>query len=84
MTTEPKYDNRGILFRNARKEKDSDRDYSGSMTVAGVEYWLSAWSKQGRKGKFMSLALKPKESASINKTSPKANTAAEFNDEIPF
>src|SRR5262249_28216664 len=61
MTKENKYDNSGSLFRNDDKQKDSDRDYEGSITVAGVEYWLSAWIKQGNKGKFMSLAVKPKE-----------------------
>jgi hypothetical protein len=77
-------ENNGVLFRNEDKSKETDRDYQGSITVAGVEYWLSAWIKQGRKGKFMSLAVKAKDSASVDKTSPKASIAAEFNDEIPF
>ena len=53
--------NRGVLFKNDRKEKDAHPDYKGSINADGVEYWLSAWMKEGAKGKFMSFLLTPKE-----------------------
>lgn len=53
--------NRGVLFKNDRKEKDTHPDYTGSINADGVEYWLSAWMKEGAKGKFMSFSLTPKE-----------------------
>jgi uncharacterized protein (DUF736 family) len=53
--------NRGVLFKNDRKENDNHPDYRGSVNVSGVEYWLSAWIKECDKGKFMSLSVKPKE-----------------------
>jgi hypothetical protein len=51
----------GILFKNDRKERDAHPDYNGSATINGVAYWMSAWMKQGQKGKFMSFAFKPKQ-----------------------
>lgn len=76
-------DNTGTLFRNEDKDPDNekDRDYQGSITVGGVEYWLSAWIKEGKRGKFMSLAAKRKEAP---KEVAKTSRAQDMSDEIPF
>lgn len=54
-------DNSGSLFVNDRKERDNHPDYSGTIMVDGKLYWLSAWEKQGQRGAFFSLSVKPKE-----------------------
>jgi hypothetical protein len=75
--------NRDVLFKNDRKERDVHPDYNGSINVGGVEYWLSAWIKEGQKGKFMSLSVKPKDAQPTNRT-PIAGPITALDDEIPF
>ena len=53
-------DNSGSLFKNDRKERDTQPDYKGSAKIDGVEYWMSAWVKDGGGGKFFSIAMTPK------------------------
>ena len=53
--------NTGSLFKNDRREKDTHPHATGTALIGGVEYWVSAWTKEGKNGKFQSLAFKPKE-----------------------
>lgn len=60
-----KRDNSGVLFKNDKKESEKHPDYKGNLTVDGKDYWLSAWVKEGKGGKFMGLALSPKDEAPL-------------------
>jgi hypothetical protein len=69
------FPNSGILFKNDKQRDEKDRGYQGSVDItcptctSRFQMWLSAWVKEGRKGKFFSLSFKAKESAT-NSSSP--------------
>jgi hypothetical protein len=84
-----KYPNSGILGANKRKEKDSHPTHTGQCEVDGKAYWISAWVKDGKDGRFFSLSFKPK--LQSDKGSPPTGgkndprpTESAFNDDIPF
>ena len=55
--------NRGRLFKNDRKQKETHPDYTGDININGTDYWLSAWKKTSKAGKpFLSISIgNPKE-----------------------
>ena len=74
-------DNSGVLFSNDKKDNERAPHYKGNITVDGKDYWLSAWIKEGKSGKFMGLAVSPKEEYKPKQAPKKAN----FEDEdLPF
>jgi hypothetical protein len=54
-------ENSGTLFKNDRREKETQPHARGEALIGGVLYEVSAWTKEGPKGRFQSLAFKPKE-----------------------
>ena len=41
-----------VIFKNNRKEKDTQPDYTGSALLDDKEYSISLWVKEGKNGKF--------------------------------
>lgn len=70
-------DNSGTLFKNDRREKDTHPHATGTALIDGVEYWVSAWTKEGQKGRFQSLAFKRKEPRADQKPSQRQQSYAE-------
>lgn len=87
-----KKDMSGALFKNDRRTRDTHPEYQGYVLVNGEEFWLSAWVKDGGKGKFFSLSLQPKkkseEQPAFEASAPRkpamAGGGREMDDEIPF
>ena len=79
-------DNSGSLFKNDKGGNESRPDYRGSAMVDGVEYWVSAWIKDGKSGKFMSLSYQVKEEQEKPKGKSKQAAQDDFDDssDIPF
>ncbi|HEY9146571.1 MAG TPA: hypothetical protein VIN36_07785 [Thiobacillus sp.] len=91
-------ENRGAIWGNDKKEKDTHPDFTGSLNVDGTEYWVSAWKRKpdaGPKAPALSFSVKPKEerterersgSAYGNRSGGGANQArgGDPSDEIPF
>lgn len=73
------------LFKNDRKEKDTHPDYRGDgMDLEGRPVWVSAWLKEGSKGKFFSMSLKYKDAPAEDAVPAQAKTSAPIYDDIPF
>ena len=69
-------ENKGSIFKNEKKEKETQPDYTGQANVDGTVYNVSAWinkSKGGKKYFGLSFSIpKSKEDKPLSK------------DELPF
>lgn len=77
---------RGVLYRNENKTSENHPAYSGSVNVAGTDYWLSGWIKESKKDgkKFFSLSVRPKNDAKPVNKPVKTTEPDDFDQEIPF
>lgn len=84
------YDNNlsGVLFKNDKGDNEKRPDYKGSAEIEGVQYWVSAWIRDGAKGKFMSMKYERKEqqAAKPAQAAPAVASAGygAVDDDIPF
>jgi len=77
--------NRGTLGKNNNKTKETQPEYSGSLNVNGVDYWLNGWIKESETGKFFSLTVRPKQDAPRQSSAPTRKAKADdFGDDVPF
>ena len=75
-------DGTGALFKNDDKvEGDNRPNAKGKCKIAGVEYFVSAWTRTSASGvRYQSLAFQPaNEGKSID-----VRDHHEFDDDVPF
>ena len=75
----------GSLFKNDQKEDETHADFNGSAKIAGVEYWVNAWTKtyekDGVKRKYFSLSFRPK---AIQVKAPAKPAVDDIDSDIPW
>jgi hypothetical protein len=59
MTKQYDNTNSGALFRNDKAQSEKHPTHTGKINIEGRDYYLNAWIKEGKKGKFFSLSVKP-------------------------
>ena len=77
--------NRGAIWKNDKKESDTHPDFTGSINVSGVEYWVSAWKRKpdaNPRSPALSFSVKPKDEVH-NDGMKQAQSAVDYSD-IPF
>ena len=77
--------NRGAIWKNEKKETEKHPDFTGSLNVEGVEYWVSAWKRKPggcENSPALSFSIKLKEA----RKAPEHNQAVDttFDDDLPF
>jgi len=84
--------NSGAIYRNEKKEKETQPDYTGKCTLEGKEYNLSGWINKSKAGKnYLRLLFKEIQPVDLNATAvqgkatmPPMNNEQEQADDLPF
>lgn len=77
--------NRGAIWPNKKKEKDTQPDFTGSLDVDGVDHWVSAWKRKpgdGDKSPSLKFSIKVKDQQSAPVTA--GVPSGEESDDIPW
>lgn len=78
-------DNSGAIFKNEKKTSENHPHMTGTAMIGGVKYYVSAWTKEGNKGRFQSLSFKPvDEKQNKNAYKDAEHGFEDFEDDIPF
>jgi hypothetical protein len=76
--------NKGALFANKRREKQTQPNATGTVNIEGVEYYVDAWTNTSEAGqKYQSLKFKRKEQVAPAPTTPAFNPD-EIDEDLPF
>jgi len=78
-------DNSASLFKNDKRTEDTHPQAKGSAKINGVEYWVSAWTRQTKDGvKWQSLSFTAKQPAIVEKPKATYKNVDDLQDDIPW
>ncbi len=79
--------NRGAIWPNKNRTKETHSHYSGYINVNGEEFWLNGWKKDPNSAEnapTMSFSILPKTPPSEGKATVAKTFDDEFSDDVPF
>ena len=74
--------NKVVIFKNNKKEKETQPDYTGTVNLNGVDFSVSLWIKEGKAGKFFAGSIQ-EPFKKMENTSDKIRKENDSND-LPF
>jgi len=74
-------ENTGSIFKNDKRESETQPHGKGSALIDGVEYWVSAWTNVKDDNRYQSLKFSRKDENRAPNPSP---AEADFDDDLPF
>lgn len=83
--------NSGMIARNENRKTENHPEFTGSLNVEGVDYWVSAWVNEGKAEgkmegkKYFSIKINRKEQSAGGTVRPApAAFRDDYSDDIPF
>jgi hypothetical protein len=76
MSNYQQKEGQGSLFKNLKKNNEKSPEYTGNILLNGKEMRLSAWVKEGKSGKFLSVQ--------VSESQPKPTANEPQNNDLPF
>lgn len=82
-------ENSGAIFKNDKREKDTQPHGKGSALIDGVAYWVSSWTNESPKGRYQSLKFerkdsKPEAAKPQAQSKPSSEVTDDLTDDIPW
>lgn len=79
--------NRGSIWKNDKKSKETDPDYTGSINIEGVDYWLNGWRKSedaAEKAPVLKFTVRKKGEVKKPSSGKAGNSIADLDSDIPW
>jgi hypothetical protein len=85
MSDRPEDAGRGFISRDKEKTKPSQPDFKGSAEINGTRFWVSGWTAENDKGKYLKLSFRQAEQRTEDRQQAKpAQGGPDWDSQIPF